>query len=91
MKRKKLKVSVVQKLVLDESVTIENCPDPEFDNLECIKIGEDLFLPSIEWTKYVPPDKYSDDGSGGFDPVEDGDWETLIHAIEDEKVTVKKA
>lgn len=87
---KKISVSVKQKLKFDVSVEIERCPDEEFSDLNCVKIGDDYFLPSIEWTKYVPPEQYAaDDGAGGFEPVEGAEWETIHHAIMDERTRVK--
>ena len=87
---KKISASVTQKLEFDGTVQIAKCPDKEFSDLNCVKIGDEYFLPSIEWTKYIPPEKYAaDDDASGFEPVEGSEWETIHHAIVDEKTRVK--
>lgn len=89
---RKVSVSVKQKLVFDDPVEVAECPDVEFSDLNCVRIGDDYFLPSIEWTKYVPAEKYgAGDDAGGFEPVDGTDWEKIHHAIMDEKIRVRKA
>lgn len=84
----KVSVSVEQELVFDGTVRIVKCPDKEFADLNCVKIGENYFLPSVEWMKYIPPEDYADDGAGEFEPVEGSEWETIHHAIKGETTRV---
>ena len=91
MKQLRITASVTQTLKLEGHAVIERCPNKEFSYLDCVKIGDDYFLPSIKWTKYVPADAASGDDSGGFDPVESSDWEVLHHSIVDERVRIQKA
>ncbi|QTN32558.1 hypothetical protein HZ994_09515 [Akkermansiaceae bacterium] len=91
MKQLRITASVTQTLNLEGRALIERCPDKEFSYLDCVKIGDDYFLPSIEWTKYVPAEAGSGDDSGGFEPVKSSDWEEFHHSIVDERVQIKKA
>jgi hypothetical protein len=84
---KKFKASAIQILRLNQPVEIANCPDPEFSDLKCLKIGDNYYLPSVEWTKYSEPEPGEEAGS--FDPVSGMEWEVLVHAVEDENLGVE--
>lgn len=91
MKKNRILASLLQTLEFNSDVTVEKCPDKEYSYLDCIKIGDDYYLPNIEWTKYSPADTKSGDDSGSFKPVEGSEWEVIHHAIIDEKEKVHKA
>ena len=85
----KVKASVIQKLKFTKSIEISLCPDEEFKDTKCLKIGDEYFLPSIEWTKFIPA-SLSDDGYAYFEEVTGEEWEAIHHAIKEEKTKVTK-